>query len=259
VSDLIRAEREGPIARLVLDRPEKGHAWLTEMWVEAVRLVRDAASNDDVRVILLDSTGDDVFSGGADLVELASIVESSQAAADLLNRIEGFMAALEDAPQPVIAVISGAAIGAGLEIAAAADLRVASDRARFGVPAANMGIVITRTDVARLVRIAGPARAWDLLLTGRVLDAGEALAAGMVSFVAAADELRDRARAFATDVAALSPRSLREMKRHLLDVAPRAPWDRTAFGPSVEALTSDDFATRVAGRFTKRSVETDER
>jgi enoyl-CoA hydratase/carnithine racemase len=252
MSDLIRAEREGPIARLVLDRPEKGHAWLAEMWVEAVLLVGEAASDDDVRVILLDSTGDDVFSGGADLVELGSIVGSSQATADLLDRIEGFMAALEAAPKPVIAVVSGAAMGAGLEIAAAADLRVASDHARFGVPAAKMGIVITRTDVARLVRIAGPARAWDLLLTGRVLDAHEALAAGMVSLVAPPNELRDRAHVFATAVAALAPRSLREMKRHLLEVAPHAIWDGAASGPSVEALTSEDFAGRVAQRFSKR-------
>jgi len=148
----------------------------------------------------------------------------------------------------VVAAVSGAAMGAGLEIAAAADLRIASDRARFGIPAATIGIVVTRTDVARLVRVAGAARAWDLLLTGRVLTAEEALAAGLVSLVAPTDRLRERAREFALGIAEQSQASLRAMKRHLLEVAPRAEWDEDAVGPSVDALTSEDLHSRLASR-----------
>jgi enoyl-CoA hydratase/carnithine racemase len=251
MTDQVRVEVEGPLGRLVLDRPEKGHAWLAGMWTTAARLLDELAGRPDVAVILLDSSGDRVFSGGADLVELASIAGTEAGAADILDRIERVMAAIEAAPQPVVAVVSGTAIGAGLEIAAAADLRVAADTARFGIPAARIGVVITRTDVARIVRVAGPALAFDLLLTGRILDAREALAAGMVSFLRPAEQLREAARDLALRMAASSPISLREMKRHLLAVSPGAMWDPDAYRSSVAALASADFQARVAALTVK--------
>ncbi len=246
MTDQVWVEVEGPLGRLVLDRPEKGHAWLAGMWTTAARLLEELAGRPDVAVILLDSSGDRVFSGGADLVELASIVGTETGASDVLHRIERVMVAIEAAPQPVVAVVSGTAIGAGLEIAAAADLRVAADTARFGIPAARIGVVITRTDVARIVRVAGPALAFDLLLTGRILDAQEALASGLVSFVCPAEQLREAARDLALRMAASSPVSLREMKRHLLAVSPGAAWEPDAYRSSVEALASPEFQARTA-------------
>jgi enoyl-CoA hydratase/carnithine racemase len=245
-------EVDGPVGRLVLDRPEKGHAWLARMWTAAAGLLEELAGRPEVAVILLDSTGDRIFSGGADLVELASIAATEAGATDILHRIEWVMAAIEATPQPVVAVVSGTAIGAGLEIAAAADLRVAADTARFGIPAAQMGIIVTRTDVARIVRVAGPALAWDLLLTGRILDAREALAAGIVSFVRPAGELRDAARDLALRLASFSPVSLREMKRHLLAVSPGAAWSPDAYRSSVHALASEDFQARSGTLFARR-------
>jgi len=252
VTDQVWVEVEGPLGRLVLDRPEKGHAWLAGMWTTAARLLEELAGRPDVAVILLDSSGDRVFSGGADLVELASIVGTETGASDVLHRIERVMVAIEAAPQPVVAVVSGTAIGAGLEIAAAADLRVAADTARFGIPAARIGVVITRTDVARIVRVAGPALAFDLLLTGRILDAQEALASGLVSFVCPAEQLREAARDLALRMAASSPVSLREMKRHLLAVSPGAAWEPDAYRSSVEALASPEFQARTAALTVRR-------
>jgi enoyl-CoA hydratase/carnithine racemase len=252
VTDQVRVEVDGPLGRLVLDRPEKGHAWLAGMWTTAARLLEELAGRSDVAVILLDSSGDRVFSGGADLVELASIAGTEAGASDILHRIEGVMAAIEAVPQPVVAVVSGTAIGAGLEIAAAADLRVAADTARFGIPAARIGVVTTRTDVARIVRVAGPALAFDLLLTGRILDAHEALASGIVSFVRPAEQLREAARDLALRMAASSPVSLREMKRHLLAVSPAAAWDLDAYRSSVDALASADFRARSAALTFRR-------
>ncbi len=252
MTDQVWVEVEGPLGRLVLDRPEKGHAWLAGMWTTAARLLEELAGRPDVAVILLDSSGDRVFSGGADLVELASIVGTETGASDVLHRIERVMVAIEAAPQPVVAVVSGTAIGAGLEIAAAADLRVAADTARFGIPAARIGVVITRTDVARIVRVAGPALAFDLLLTGRILDAQEALASGLVSFVCPAEQLREAARDLALRMAASSPVSLREMKRHLLAVSPGAAWEPDAYRSSVEALASPEFQARTAALTVRR-------
>jgi enoyl-CoA hydratase/carnithine racemase len=242
--EYLRVELDGPVGRIMLDRPERGHAWLAQMWTRAADMLDDLAASPEVRAILLDSSGERIFSGGADIFDLASSAATQEGASDILNRIEGLMAAIERAPQPVIAVVSGTAIGAGLEIAAAADLRVASDTARFGIPAARLGIVVTRTDVARIVRMAGPALASDLLLTGRVLDAAEALAARIVSFVRPADQLRAAARDLALRIAALSPFAVREMKRHVLAVSPRVEWGSAAFSPSIEALTSEDFRER---------------
>jgi enoyl-CoA hydratase len=255
----LRLDVEDHIGRIVLDRPERGHAWLAEMWTRATDMVDGLAADPAVRAILLDSEGERIFSGGADIFELASLSASEEGASDLLQRIEGLMAAIERAPQPVIAVVSGTAIGAGLEIAAAADLRIASETARFGIPAARLGIVVTRTDVARIVRMAGPALASDLLLSGRVLEAAEALAAGIVSLTAPPARLRVAATDLASRIAAMSPMALREMKRHLLAVAPQSAWGPAAFGPSIEALTSEDFRARSSAAIAERRSATGSR
>jgi len=245
---LVRLEDEGAVARLVLDRPERGHAWLRSMWGEAAALVGELAAREDVRALVLDSTGDRVFSGGADLDELQSLREDRGALLALAEDAEHFSAALESAPQVTIAAMTGSALGAGFLIAAACDVRVLSADARVGVPAAQLGLVLSRPDVARVVRVAGPALAAELLLCARVLSAGEALDHGLVSRVEAPGSVRERAAELASAAAQLSPRSVREMKRHLHAVSPR--WDdlHAELAPSLDGLAADDLGARIAAR-----------
>jgi enoyl-CoA hydratase/carnithine racemase len=219
----VRLEEDGAVARLVLDRPERAHAWLRSMWGEAAALVAGLAGREEIRAIVLDSTGDRVFSGGADLDELASLRGDRGALAALAEGAEDFSRALEAAPQVTIAAMTGSALGAGFLIAAACDVRVLSADARVGVPAARLGLVLSRPDVARVVRVAGPALAAELLLCARVLTAPEALEHRLVSRVEAPARVRAAVDELAGEVAGLSPRSVSAMKRHLLAVSPG--WD----------------------------------
>ncbi len=182
---------EGELAWLTIDRPERKHAWSRTMWTEMSALLGECSTNPDARVALITSTGNRVFSAGADLKQFSGA--DADSIYDSLEGVESVMRAIEECPKPVIAVVSGAAVGAGLEIAAACDIRIASEEAWFSIPAAHLGIVITKSDIARLVRGLGGSLARDLLLSGRRLSAVEAERVGFVRSVHASTQLHDSA------------------------------------------------------------------
>jgi enoyl-CoA hydratase len=222
------------------------------MWQQATAHMRAISAQPSVSAIAIDSDGDRVFSAGADLFELADLAGRRSDLAHMLNGIEEFNRSVEAAPQPVVAVMTGSALGAGLEIAAAADIRVASTQSVFGVPAARLGAVITRTDVWRLVRAFGYPVASDLLLTGRILNAEEAHRLGFLSSVSAPREVRKAAAEICRRISELSNEAVTAMKRHLLAVAGPPDWTDTAYAPSIDALTSDDTKARIHSRLAPK-------
>ncbi|MDE0120435.1 MAG: enoyl-CoA hydratase/isomerase family protein [bacterium] len=242
--ELSLTRRDG-VARVTIDRPERKHAWSVSMWSEMAELVGRCARDDSVRVVLVTSTGDRVFSAGADIeqfggADAASVQES-------LQGVEGVMASIEACPKPVIAVVSGAAVGAGTEVAAACDIRIASDRAWFSIPAAILGIVITRNDIARLVRGVGDAMARDMLLTGRRLTAVEAQQIGFVRSVHSPDGLDAAAMDLAAEIAALDALALSAMKAHLNTLSD-VEWNEESWTSTLEAITSATTQKRIAAR-----------
>ncbi len=248
----LEVEITGTTGRMVIAREQQGHSWSWDMWAEGAEMLQRLGADPAIRVIVIDSTGDRVFSGGADLSVLTEIDGNLERARQLVDRVEGLMASIEAASKPVIAAVSGAAIGAGAEIAAACDIRLASRTARFGVPAAHLGVVITRTDVARLVRMAGTTAARDMLLTGRIFTAEEALAAGMVRSVHPPAELRQAVDELADRLATLSSTALSAMKTHLNAIQPSGPWDDTAREHSVTALASAEVGEQARAALAVR-------
>ncbi|MGH8871186.1 MAG: enoyl-CoA hydratase/isomerase family protein [Acidimicrobiia bacterium] len=236
---------DGPLAWITIDRPDRKHAWSAPMWAEMSRLMSECASDESVRVVLIDSSGDRVFSAGADLDQFVGSDETGLRAA--LDGVEGVMRAIETCPKPVLAVVSGAAVGAGLEIAAACDVRIASSDAWFSIPAAQLGVVITRTDINRLVRALGKSMAADLLLTGRRLTAQEAAGLGFVRSVHPAGELREAAGRLGREMAGLDSKALAAMKRHLTGIG-AISWDEQAWRPSLGALVSEETQERLRKR-----------
>jgi enoyl-CoA hydratase/carnithine racemase len=233
------------------------------MWQEAIDALEQANAAPETRVILIRSAGGSVFSGGADLDELAELglaADGEARAQQLLEEVERFLSAIEKSPKLVVAVIEGAAIGAGLEIAAACDMRIASERARFGIPAAKHGIVIARPDVSRLARIVGWAFASELLLTARTIDAEEALRRGLASRVVADKTLQATIDALVERVANLSADSIAAMKAHLHASWPAAGADEEGFAASRAALASVELHSALAGRRrqSSRSGEDDD-
>ena len=237
--------RDGNVARVTIDRPQRKHAWSALMWTEMAGLMDRCAADDSVRVVLVTSTGDRVFSAGADLEQFDGA--DPTAVRESLEGVESVMASIEACPKPVIAVVSGAAVGAGTEVAAACDVRIASDRAWFSIPAATLGIVITRSDIARLVRGVGASMARDMLLTGRRLTAPEAERIGFVRSVHAVGYLEQAAMDLAGEIAALDAPALAAMKAHLNSLGDVA-WDKNSWASSLEAITAAATQERIAAR-----------
>lgn len=233
------------VARVTIDRPERKHAWSVSMWTEMARLMNQCAKDDSIRVVLVTSTGGRVFSAGADIEQFGDADPAS--VRESLEGVEGVMASIEACPKPVIAVVSGAAVGAGTEVAAACDIRIASDRAWFSIPAAMLGIVITKNDIARLVRGVGGSMARDMLLTGRRLTAPEAERIGFVRSVHNPADLDAAAMDLAAEIVSLDGSAQAAMKAHLNDLG-SVGWHEESWGPSLDAITSAATQKRILDR-----------
>ena len=210
--------RDG-IGHVELHRPEVRNAINLEMVGELSALLDDWAGRDEVRVVVLSGAGGKAFAGGADIAELRE--RSHREAFFAINA--SLFQKLEDFPRPTIAAIDGFALGGGLELALACDLRVASKSARVGLPETSLGIYPAAGGTWRLPRLVGLGRAKELVFTGRIVDADEAFALGIFERLVDADAL-SAARGLASEIARNAPLALQVAKVSLNALAqgPRA-------------------------------------
>mgnify|MGYP000874503991 CR=1 FL=1 len=206
-NDLILTRRELPLAWVIVNRPAQRNALNAAMWHALADAVQTLADDDDVRVIIITGSGP-AFIAGADIAELKAQTENAQLIETNIRESLAGLKAITSAPKPVIAMINGACFGGGVLIAATCDLRFASDRAQFGIPAGKLGLAYPFDEgVARLVNLIGPAHAADVLLSGRAFDAEEARQMGLVNRVLPADELEAHTRDYALRMAEVAPLS----------------------------------------------------
>ena len=189
MSDALSIECRDGIAWLAVNRPEVRNALDSALCAELAGAFADLGADPDVRVVVLRGAGDRAFISGADINEFRKRLATPEDALAYDEEAEALMSAIAAVPRPVIAMIHGFAIGSGLLVAMACDLRIASDAVRVGIPVARIGLVPPVPDVARLVRLVGPGRAKDLLMTGRSIAAGEALSLGLLNRIVPAEEL----------------------------------------------------------------------
>ena len=244
---MIRLERHGAVAHLILDRAAKRNAISQAMWEEFPRLVAEAMDASSIRVLLLRAAEPGAFSAGADIAEFAE--GSGDAAWRAANQaaIATAQLALSRAPKPTIALIEGDCVGGGCGLAIACDLRVATGAARFGITPAKLGLVYSLHDTKLLVDLVGPAQAKRILFTAGLIDAGEAHRIGLV------DLLEADALALAETIAANSAHTVREAKsmvRRILDG--QAEDDDTTRALFAQAFTLPDFEQGTAAFLEKR-------
>lgn len=181
----VRLEKLGPIARLVLDRPEARNAINMDMWQAFPGLIADAVSDSSIRVLELRAAeGSGAFCAGADIKELLANKGNEDwrdANQTEINRVQHELAR---AAIPTVAFVDGDCVGGGCGLALACDIRVATRRARFGITPAKLGLVYPLHDVKLLVDLVGPGQAKRILFTGQLLDAAEAQRIGMVEIIA---------------------------------------------------------------------------
>jgi enoyl-CoA hydratase/carnithine racemase len=247
---LVRSE-PGRIWELTLDRPDQRNAVSSPMMEELLERLRDAAADGDTRAVLLRGAGDH-FCAGADVAELLAAT-GGPGAVEYGRAFEEVLREIESHPAPVIAVVQGAAFGAGCQLALATDLVVAAEDARIGIPSSRLGILIPYENIERLVHAVGPKRAGELLFTGRALSGTEAAAWGLANAAVPSSELETTARALAGRIAEGAPLSVRGSKRGIREVVRARSLSRDVEGHRVadfdmmaaEAFASEDLTEGI--------------
>lgn len=208
----LRVEDRGNVRWLIADNPSRLNAFTTAMWAALPHRIREAEENPEIRVVVLTGAGDKAFSAGADISEFETARTAEKAAEyDALNN-EAFEAVARSS-KPTIAAIQGFCLGGGLELAICCDLRLASETAQFAVPAAKLGIGYNPRWIRPMLAVVSPARARELLFTGRRFNAAEAYAMGLVNSVHAPHLLMDAVNALAGEIAANAPLSVLAAKK----------------------------------------------
>lgn len=209
VESMAHAE-SGRIARLTVDNAEKSNSLNRVLMTRFVEAVEGLAGDAELRLAILTGAGSRAFVGGADIAEIAALDHAG--ARHFITLVHRCCEALRHLPVPVIARIDGFALGAGLELACACDLRVASDRSMFGMPEVRVGIPSV-VEAALLPRLVGGGRARRLLLTGEPIPAGEALAWGLVDRVVPPPALDAAVDEFVRPILAAGAQALRLQKK----------------------------------------------
>ena len=200
-------EKRNQIAFLTIARPKVLNALNAATMHDLAQAFRAVQQDDDVRAAILTGEGDKAFVAGADITELATL--DATAAAALAARGQAVFSLIETCGKPVIAAVNGFALGAGCELALACSIRLAADTARFGQPEIKLGLIPGYGGTQRLPRLIGQGRALELLLTGEMIDSGEALLIGLVNEVVPAAQLLPRAEVLANKIIANGPLAIR--------------------------------------------------
>jgi enoyl-CoA hydratase/carnithine racemase len=211
VAEFVRLEVEGGVATLRIDRP-KMNALNAQVQEEIRAAAAECADRDDIKAVVVYG-GEKVFAAGADVKEMADMSYT-----DMVRRSGGLQSAftaVAKIPKPVVAAVNGYALGGGCELAMCADIRVAAEDAVLGQPEILLGIIPGAGGTQRLTRLVGPARAKDLVFTGRFVKAEEALAIGLVDRVVPADQVYAEATAWAGQFAGAASYALRAAKESI--------------------------------------------
>jgi len=228
-SEPILLGRDGAIATVTLNNPDKLNALSFGMWMRLGEIVRELEGDDGVRCIVLRGAGDKAFAAGADISEFEKVRANAKVAKDYGNKIEGTMRAVKECRHPTVAMIHGVCVGGGLEIASQCDLRICGESSRFGIPINKLGLVVGYGEMQALIDLVGRATALEILLEGRVFGAEEAKQKGLVNRVVADDQVEAEALAAAARIAAGAPlvaRWHKKFARRLADPRPLTEAER---------------------------------
>lgn len=206
------SKKDGPIGWIIFSNPDRRNAVTQEMWAAMPGILADFATDPAIHVIVVRGEGEQTFIAGADISQFEA-KRTEPKDQEHYNAIFGKAnAALAEVAKPTIAMIRGYCIGGGLGIAVGCDLRIATDDARFGIPAALLGVGYAYGGVKRLVNLVGPSFAKEIFYTGRQFDAGEALTMGLVNRVVPVAELETYTREYAMRIAGNAPLTIKAAK-----------------------------------------------
>jgi enoyl-CoA hydratase len=244
-------ELNGPVGWVTFNRPQARNAMTWAMYDALVRICDHVEAQPDVRVVVFTGAGDRSFVSGTDISQFQTF-DNLQDALDYESRMDRVIGRLESLQRPTIAAIRGYAVGGGAGIALACDLRYGTPDAKIGVPVARtLGNCLSMSNYARLVDLIGPARTKELIFTARLIEAEEAKAAGLLNEIVAPENLFDRVREVAAQIASHAPLTIQVTKeavrRVLLHRRPPRADDLV-----LKAYMSEDFREGVRAFLEKR-------
>ena len=251
----ILVERQGAIGVITLNRPARRNAIRHVGWLAIAAAVGALGAEAAVRAIILRGAGEESFSAGADITEFPTFRSDRESGARYHDAVAGTLAAIGACPQPVIAMIHGHCIGGGCELAVACDLRLADEAARFAIPSSRRGIILGVEELRGLRALVGLGAAKDIVLTGRTLDAPEALRLGLINQIVPRDTLWEATLALAEQIAANVPLAVAATKDLLGRIARDEPADEIAAAQAdyaARAYAGEEYHAQVRAFIEKR-------
>jgi enoyl-CoA hydratase len=252
MNELIALERNGSIATVVLNRPDKLNALTKPMWRLLGETIAALSADDSVRCVIVRGAGERAFSPGNDIAEFATERANKAQAIDYGRVMHATARAFSACRHPLVAQIHGICVGGGLEIAALCDLRICGASSRFGAPIKNLGLVMAYPEMAPLVRLAGVDVALEILLEGRIFDANEAKEKRLVTRVVADDQVAAEALATAQRIADGAPLVARWHKQFARRLADARPLADVEYDECFACFDTEDFRIGYAAFLAKR-------
>lgn len=255
MAEAIFVERDGAIATVVLNRPDKLNALTRRMWASLGEAVEQLSADDALRCVIIRGAGEKSFSPGNDIAEFAHERSNKAQAIDYGKVMHRTADALANCRHPLIAQIHGICVGGGLEIAALCDLRICGESSRFGAPIKNLGLVMAYAEMAPLVRLVGPAVALEILLEGRIFDAAEAKEKGLVTRVVPDDQVAPEVRAAAQRIADGAPLVARWHKKFARRLAEGTALSAAELDECFDCFDTEDFRIGYAAFLAKQKPQ----
>ncbi len=211
-TDKMLSEKSDGIGYLTFNNPERHNAVSLEMWDSVESILQDFVTDDDIRVIVITGAGGKAFVSGADISKFDTERGNREAVAHYNARVKHVYDFIASVPKPTIAMINGYCIGGGIALALCCDIRFCSEKSKFGLPAAKLGLGYPFYGLKRLVAAVGSGAACDITFSARILEAAEAIQKGVVQQVLPENELEDFVVNYAKTVAGNAPLTVKAMK-----------------------------------------------
>ena len=257
VSGRVRIERDGAVATVVLEHPERRNAISREMWGELRQELVELGADEQLRVLVIRGAPEGgAFSPGADLTEFPEQRGTTEKAVAYKAETHAAIEALAGIECPVVAAIDGPCSGAGLELAMAADLRLASEKSSFGLPVVRLCNTADLHDVRRLARAVGASLAAEMLLTAGTVPASRLYAVGALAWIGPSEELEGALGEVIERIAGAAPRAVRQAKRGLRMSMHLSESDEETYRDGVlQVLSGADFLEGTRAFLEKRKPE----
>jgi enoyl-CoA hydratase/carnithine racemase len=255
MAEAVALTRDGAIATVTLNKPERLNALDRAMWTRLGAVMRELDADESLRCIVLRGAGGKAFAAGADIAEFASERADSTQAKRYGAETAAALRALAECRHPTLALIEGACVGGGLLVATQCDLRVCNESARFGVPVKNLGLTESYDELEGMLRAVGPAASLELLLEGRIWGAREAYEKGLVGRVVPDVGVVEEAYATARRIADGAPLAARWHKKFVRRLADPRPLTAAERDEGYACFDTEDFRIGYRAFLDKKKPE----